>query len=148
MVGVFFGAFYSAAALLGGATRGVWALQNPSNSLPSRSQTLSRTRCNQQSFESKWEAIWSAGAGDRGTSEDTDLPKISEGMIARVKIISFDLDDTCYSTMGVIGRANDELQRFLDEKFPAMSEESIGATIPDLMKAIWKEQREANPELR
>ncbi|CAM9504593.1 unnamed protein product, partial [Scytosiphon promiscuus] len=74
-------------------------------------------------------ADWGKGGGVLGPVDvDSNMP---------VEVVSFDLDDTLWSTMAVIEQANDALQEYMSREYPALAEKCV---IADLMKEIWKER--------
>ncbi|CAM9273304.1 unnamed protein product [Phaeothamnion confervicola] len=105
----------------------------------------------------KWERIWRehekqkrtstlqrfASPSDEGayssSSSDSYAP-----LRMRVAVVSFDLDDTLWRTDDVITQANDALAAHLERNFPDVAAD---VRIPDLMKAVWREQLAADPAL-
>ncbi|CAM9386395.1 unnamed protein product [Hapterophycus canaliculatus] len=74
-------------------------------------------------------ADWGKGGGVLGAVDvDCNMP---------VEVVSFDLDDTLWSTKAVIEQANDALQEHMSREHPSLAEKCV---IADLMKDIWKER--------
>eukprot|EP00904_Undaria_pinnatifida_P000854 jgi/Undpi1/1076/HiC_scaffold_10.g04539.m1 len=101
----------------------------------------------------RWEKIWQEGEKEKRTSSflssmaDWDAGESGgpEGEVAMpVEVVSFDLDDTLWSTKGVIEAANAALQEYLAREHPVLAEKCV---ISDIMKEIWKERLAANPKL-
>ncbi|CAM9762163.1 unnamed protein product [Chrysoparadoxa australica] len=104
----------------------------------------------------KWERLWVEGEKRKlrdqvGLGMDANFlgDLLDEGpqveYAQEVRIISFDLDNCLWPTGEIIRRANDELDAYLQEHYPAILEGDTSVT--GFMKQVWKEQREANPDL-
>ncbi|CAM9598249.1 unnamed protein product, partial [Laminaria digitata] len=132
----------------GAVLRGTFVEPPPSDDEQSWEQSWEKGTDN-----SRWEKVWQEGEKEKRTSSflssmaDWDAGESGgpEGEVAMpVEVVSFDLDDTLWSTKGVIEAANAALQEYMSREHPVLAEKCV---ISDLMKEVWKEKLAANPKL-
>ncbi|CAM9141329.1 unnamed protein product [Pylaiella littoralis] len=101
----------------------------------------------EDSSQNKWEALYAEGEKEKQGSTFLSamadwgkggvLGEIDVEFTMPVEVVSFDLDDTLWSTMAVINQANEALQEHLSREHPALAEQCV---IADFMKEVWKEK--------
>ncbi|CAM9314998.1 unnamed protein product [Choristocarpus tenellus] len=118
---------------------------------PKNRAIMSSTHLPRHVFSAWKEKVWveektknmRRAACSAGEGMKENLPK-QVHLAMPVEVMSFDLDDTLWSTKGVISAANSALQSHLEENHPVLVE---GVAVYNLMKEIWKEKRAEDPKL-